>query len=201
MQVYQCFGGGILGKASAAADTVYYAVVPGDPRGFTRIGGFQYNCGNTANNFTFLRPIGRTTVAVAATSGSTLTLTADPSPSGNTIAAGDQVVIKYADGTYRRSQVSAWNGTTKVVTLTANIAANIDALAKFWMFGVAADTDPTTGLAFPVYTPTVNTVANVEFYGGGVVGGQAGDPLLIYNPNATAATTLNHAGYGYTIQA
>ena len=199
------FGGGVLGKANATAATVYYAVIPGRAKSYARITDFQYTCGNTANDFTFMRPIGRANVSVAyaANTGASLTLDADPSPSGNTIAAGDQCVIQAADGTYPRAQVNTagWNGTTKVVTFTANVTPAVSIGAKVFMFGISSDTDPVTGLAFPVYTPAVNTTGtNVAFGGVGFVGAAPGDPLMIYNPNATAATNLNYTTYAYTVE-
>ena len=197
-----CGGGGMVGLTNAAAGTVWYAVVPGLANAYARLEGFQYNCGNTANNFTFMRPIARAQATVAGlTNVATITVDADPSPSGNTIAAGDQVVVgPCSDGSYRRGQVntSGWNSTTKVITLTANNAAAFAVGTKVYNFGVPGDTDPITGAAFPVFTPTANTVGNCVFYGGGFVSAAKGDPLLIYNPNATNATTLNHAGYAHS---
>jgi len=101
------FGGGLVGKTNAAAGTVYYAVIPGNPNGFARVTDFQYTCGATANDFTFLRPIGRANAAAASLNNvATITLDADPHPSGNNIAAGDQVVFLATDGVYYRGQVN-----------------------------------------------------------------------------------------------
>jgi len=196
------FGGGLLGKTNATADTVYYGVIPGNTQGYARIGGFQYTCGNTANSFTLMRPIGWANIAAAAgTNVAVVTLDADPSPSGNTIAAGDQVVLgPCTDGTYRRAQVntSGWNGTTLALTFTANLTAAVNTSTDLFNFGVAADTDPNTGSAHPIFTPTVNTTADVQLFGGGFKSYRKGDPLLVYNPNATAATNLNHLAYAYS---
>ncbi len=200
------FGGGVIGLTNATAGTVWYAVIPANPRAVTAVVGFSYTNGNTANSIYGMRPIGRANVVNAqTTSDSSVVLDADPSPSGNTIAAGDQCVIKYSDGTYRRTQVNTagWNGTTKVLTFTAVLPAAVSAGAKFFMFGVFTDTDPLTGSAFPLF-PTVASVSDAPSYrsftAAGLRGAQAGDPLLIYCPNATAATLLNWTEYIFTIE-
>lgn len=211
MSLTQSICGNTLGLQSATAGTAYYAVIPPyappnaagvptwTPSYVTRICQLQYTCGNTANGFYVMRPIGRTTVAAAATTSvAAVTLAADPSPSGNTIAAGDQVVMQYADGTFRRTQVntSGWDSTNLILTFTGNLPANVAAGAQMWMFGVNTDTDPTTGSAFPVIPTTVNTNNTAVVFGPSGMGGvQKGDPLLVYNPNATAATNLNFLEY------
>jgi len=198
------FGGGVLGKTNAAADTVWYGVIPGRANAYARLLSWQYTAGNTANLFTMLRPIGRTTVAAAAiTNVAVITVAADPSPSGNTIAAGDQVVLgPCTDGTYRRAQVntSGWNSSALTLTFTANLAANVNTATKVFNFGIPSDTDPISGAAFPTFLPTANTTATVDLGGVGFVGAQKGDPLLIYSPNATNATNLNNAAYAHTIE-
>ncbi len=201
MSFANSIGGGVVGLTNAAANTVFYAVIPGRTGAYTRICGFNWTAGNTANSFVGLRPIGRTTITTAAiTNVAVVTLTADPSPTGNTIAAGDQVVIAHSDGTYRRAQVNTagWCSTDKTLTFTANLAANVAAGAKIWMFGVPADTDPITGSAFPVFPTVANTTYQNNFVAAGFVGAQTGDPLMLYNANATNATLLNNCEYAFT---
>lgn len=198
------FGGNVVGKANAAADTVYYAVVPGKPNAYTRVSGFALTSGNTANAGYFMRPLGRANVATAFTadSGAAITLDADPSPTGNTIAAGDQVVLAGDDGTYVRAQVntSGWNSSTKVLTFTANVAVDLSVGAKVWNFGVSGDTDPVLGTVHPFFASTVNTQRVYTFGPSGIRGHQKGDPLLFYCPNATNATVLDYAEYACTIE-
>lgn len=197
------FSGNVLGRSNAAAGTAYYGVVPGRPNIFTGVASFTVTSGNTANDVFFLRPLGRANVTVAATtSDSSLTLDADPSPSGNTIAAGDQVVIAHSDGTYRRAQVntSGWNSTTKVVTFTGTLAANVAAGAKVWNFGVHTDTDPVLGTVHPIFPSTANATRTYSWSASGIRGHQAGDPLLFYCPNATNATTVDAVEYARTIE-
>ncbi len=198
------YGGNVLGKANAAADTVWYAVVPGRRNRFTAVSLINYTAGNTANAFYVMRPLGRANVVSAAAANvAVLTLDADPSPTGNTIAAGDQCVVESADGTYRRAQVNTagWCSTTKVVTFTTNNAAAVSAGAKFFNMGIFTDTDPVDGLAHPLLPTAANTTASHgPFAVSGIRGRNAGDPLLIYNPNATNATNMNYAEYANTVE-
>jgi len=197
------FAGNVLGRANAAADTAFYAVVPGRRSKWTGVAQFSVTSGNTANLVYWMRPLGRANVAAAAnTSVATLTLDADPSPSGNTIAAGDQVIVEHSDGTYRRNQVntSGWNGTTKVVTFTANLAANVALGAKVFNMGIYSDTDPVFGVANPSFPTTANATVTYTFAASGIRGTAKGDPVMFYCPNATNATVLNYAEYANTVE-
>ena len=196
---FNAFGGNVLGLTNATADTVVYAVVPGRPGFYTRVAMFQHVSGNTANSSYLLRPIGRANLAsAAATSQAVVIVDAHPYPTGNTIASGDQVVVREDAGTYTRYQVSSYNGTTKAITFTANVATALSAGNKLWNFGVFTDTDPAVATAHPLFPTTANTTTTVTFGPGGVSGHQKGDPILFYNPNATNATKLNHLEYAYT---
>lgn len=192
------YAGGMIGLTNAAAATAYYAVVPGRRSKFTAVAQFKVTSGNTANAVYWLRPIGRSNTAAAAnTSVQEITLASDPSATGNTIAAGDQVVIEHSDGTYRRAQVNTagWNGTTKVLTFTANLAANVSAGAKVFNMGIYTDTDPATGTAHPRMPTTANASVTYTFSASGIRGANKGDPVLFYCPNATNATDLEYIEY------
>lgn len=211
MSIYSAgYAGNVVGRANAAADTVYYAVVPGFGAvgtstlnwRYTRLSQLSWTSGNTANAFTVMRPLASAKVTVAAiTNVAALTLDADPSPSGNTIAASDSVVVQHTDGTYRRYNVNTagWCSTTNTVTFNTNLAANVAVNAKVWNFGVFTDTDPVYGTAHPTFPTVANTTNTYVFSGGGVCGSAVGDPLLIYNPNATNATVMNFAEFVRTV--
>lgn len=204
MGLANSFGGGIIGKANAAAGTVYYAVIPGQANGYARVASLGYTSGATANSFFGMRPIGRSNITQAqTTSDSTLTLVSDPSAPGNTIAAGDQVVYgPCVDGTFRRAQVntSGWNGTSKVLTFTAALAANVNTTCKVYNFGINTDTNPTDSLAHPELPVVASSTNVISLPNAGFAGYAKGDPLLIYNPNATAATNLNYGEFCYTVE-
>lgn len=197
------FGGNVLGSKTEAANTVIYAVVPGVRRKYTAVCSFQINNGNTANAGYWLRPLGRASTSAAAnTSVAALALDADPSPDGNTIAAGDQVVVEHADGTYRRYQVntSGWASNTNTVTFTGNLAANTSAGAKVFNMGVFTDTDPVLGTVHPKFPAGANTNTTYTFTAAGIRGHQKGDPLLFYSPNADNASTLQYAEYALALE-
>lgn len=221
MSVMQSIGNSLKGKTNAAANTVVYAIIPGgstwragalwngDGRSqcFTGLIMFQATSLSTANSVYLMRAIGRTTTTTtaAADTVAALTLAADPSPSGNTIAAGDQVIYEDTSGVFRQNQVntSGWNATTKVVTFTANVAGAVTNGTRVWMMGIFTDTDPDTGVAFPLFATTANTTTNYPAVFSGAflgIGSRVGEPLLMYNPNSTDATALNFIQYGYAIQ-
>lgn len=200
---FQGTAGGVLGLTNAAAGTVYYGVIPGRVGTITRVLQFQVQSATTANSVYWMRPIGRANTSQAqTTSDSSVVLDADPSPTGNTIAAGDQCILAFADGTYQRMQVntSGWNSTTKTLTFTATLPAAVSKGAKFWMFGVYNDTDPATNAVFPQFITTANTTTTYQMLAGGIRGVQTQDPLLIYCPNATNATNTNFVEYTHTAE-
>lgn len=141
--------------------------------------------------------------------------TVGPCASDNALAASDYVAIQLLDGTYHLSTVSS--GTFAAVVLTTgtpNFTGGTVAAGSpcFW-FGVNSDTVPATKTVHMIRTPIVSTQqvnllagwgGNASAVGGG--GGAStgygipslmpGEPLLIYNPNASATTTVDFIG-GY----
>jgi hypothetical protein len=203
---FGAIGGSVIGSQTAAAGTAFYGLVPGNPDGRTRVTSFSYTASNTAHTVTALRPIGRTTLAAACVvNTNTVTLAADPGPSGNGIAANDQIVIHYRAntndrvGTYGRHTVSAWNATTKVATISPNTTAASISGTKVFDFGIFSDTDPVTGAAHPGFPTNGNTVPlTYTFPGAGIAAHQYHDPILLHSGNATGAGTLTYAEYAHT---
>lgn len=199
---YNASEGGIVGKKTAAANTAFYAVIPASVGKYTRVAMLQSVQGNTANDLNLMRPLGRSTSSAAyGTNVAAIVLTSDPSPTGNTIAAGDQVVIRHStDGTYRQYQVntSGWASNTNTVTFTANLAAAVVAGDKVYNFGIYTDTDTTTGSAHPVLATTANATTTYTFTASGFRGANVGDPLLVHCINATNASVLNYVEYAAT---
>lgn len=186
----------MLGKTTAGAGTPWFAVVPGSPFLVTRLLALQVNNGATNNGVYLMRPLASATVNTAQNAAdTTVVLDRDPSPSGNTIASGDQVVLLFADGTYRRVVVSSWSASTLTLTVGA-LPAAISAGTTLWNFGVYTDTEPGTGAAFPLLNTPTSVVTTYTFEAG--FAGAAAEPLLLYSPNATNATDLNYAEYART---
>ena len=204
---FNAFGGGMVGKQTAAAGTAFVATLPpyrnsaGAYTAFTRLAQLSVTQGNTANSVYLMRPIGRTTTSAASnTNTNTVTLTADPGPSGNGIAANDYVCVQQSDGTILTTTANAWNATTKVLTLNLNTTASVASGARVWDFGVNTDTDPVTGAAHVLIPTTANATTTFTAGPAGFAGAQAGDPILVYNPNATNASVLNFAEYAFTLE-
>lgn len=215
MSIQFSIGSTLIGKQNATAGTVVYTIIPGgssyasDGRKscFTGLVAYQATSLSTANSIYIMRAIGRTTTTTtaAANTVAALTLAADPSPSGNTIAAGDQVVLEGTDGVMYRNQVNTagWCSTTKVVTFTANVVPAVTNGSKVYMMGVFTDTDPTSGVAFPLFATTANTTTTFPNVSNGAflqTSTKIGEPLLVYNPNATDATSINYLQYAYSQQ-
>jgi hypothetical protein len=131
-----------------------------------------------ASRVTVLRAIGETTAASAAGAGvPTFSLAGDPSPPGNTMAAGDLVAIRETDGVTRLYTVSSFVGLA--VTLTTNLVAGVSSGSWVYNFGVLTDIDPYTGEPHEVYDLEANVVtdwvSNV-----GIIGSHLPDqPLLV----------------------
>ncbi len=110
------------------------------------------------------------------------------------------MALLHTDGTYGQYVAGAWNGTTKVLTVTATgFTVNVDSGATVWDFGISSDTDPNTGVAFAILPgPAVNTTGDAL---SAVLSGARTfnkyEPVVIYNPNATAQTTVNYVEYAY----
>lgn len=190
----------MIGLVSVGAGTAWYAVVPGTVNLITRITGLQVDNGATNNGLYLMRPLGQAVVQQAqAAADTSVVLDRDPSPTGNTISSGDQVVLLFSDGTYRKVQVSSWTAATLTLGVGA-LPAAIDAGTTLWNFGIYTDTEPDTSLAFPKLDTPTSTVKDYPFTSaGGFAGWEAGQPLMIYCPNATNATKLNYAEYAATV--
>lgn len=192
----QAVGGDLIGRTLATAGTAWYAVVPGSPGLVTRLISAQIDNGATDNGLYLMRPLASSIVQQAqAAADTTIILTSDPSPSGNTIASGDQVVLLFADGTYRRVTVSSWSASTLTLTV-GSLPAAISAGTTLWNLGIFSDTEPVTSLPFPLLDTPVSVVKDYPLSVG--FAGTAGQPLMLYCPNATNQTKLNNAEYART---
>lgn len=194
------FGGNGFGSVTAAAGTAITRMIPPRRNAFTRLMKTAYTAAATAHNLVAMRSLGRAkTVGTAAASQAVITLDVNPSPAGNTIAASDLVIIRKDDGNLLLGTVSSWNGTTKALTLAANLAVALSAGADVWMMGVAADTDPRTGEVHPTFTCAASATTTLEETTIGVLGTiDKDEPILLFSANGTNAGTLLHTVYSHT---
>lgn len=202
------FGGNGDGGKTQTAGTVIQYLIPPDPRGYTRVTKLTYTDTGTAHTLTFLRPIGKTTVAsAAATSQAVVNFTANPGTTAgyggisNAIAANDFVAIKTAsDGITRLYKVSSVS--TLAITMTSNVVVAMAAGDQIWFFGITTDSDGRTGAAHPALLGGAGSAA-VTFSDteGGVVATVAkNEPILVNSNNATNAGTINQLSWTYTAQ-
>lgn len=212
-------------RNTQAAGTVITAPVKAARNRRTKLAFLQITSGGTAHTWYVMREKGRTTLYSAAAGGATsLVLTRDPgyystnaefqdrritpSVADNPVATTDYLILELADGTVQVVKPSAvsTDATTGRVTLTVSAIGNAGALAgaKVWFMGAPGDTDPHTNLIDPTIIPTVSVTSTYPAAagaGGGMIAQSyhVDSPLLLYNANATAASTLDYgtATYGH----
>jgi hypothetical protein len=203
---FNAYGGNGDGGKTQTAGTVIQYLVPPDRRGKTRITTVVYTDTGTSHTLTFLRPLGKTTVAAAAAASQTdFVLTANPGTTAayggisNGIAANDFVAIRTAsDGITRLYKVSSVS--TLTVTLTGNLTVALAAGDDVWFFGAAGDTDGRSGSAHPALKggAASGDVTFTDREGGVVATFSADEPILFNSNNATNAGTLKQISWAYS---
>jgi hypothetical protein len=192
-------GGNGFGKLTQTAGTVISRLLPPRSGAYTRLMKLVYTAAGTAHVLTVMRAIGTRVKLSAGASASqaVISLTANPGPSTNLLAANDYLCLKHDDGVYRLHKVSSI--ATLDVTLTANLPAVASINSPVWMFGVAADTDPTIGEAHNslrgVASVTSTYVDDSPNGAGLFASHNTFEPLLVQSDNATAAGTLEQCNY------
>ncbi len=150
--------------------------------------------------------------------GTTNAASAAPPLTDNALATNDYICFQLSDGTWHVSMIASGTfggGNIVMTTGTPNFAAATAPIGTpvFW-FGLSTDTSPQTRVAHLFCTPIVSTQkmnvlagwgGNASAVGGG--GGCStgygyptlfpGEPMLVYNPNATATTTVDFIGGFY----
>ncbi len=194
------------GTSTATAGTAFSQLITPYQNRRTRVTSIDYRCGSTVNVLSIMRPLGETTVVSAvAEAGTTAVLTADPGVTGNLIASNDWFCVELADGRY---QYGTFTLSTLTVTITAVAAGTggILAGAKFWWFGLPADTGhlqitpaaSTTNRYFDPVSGLLTTGLRSNDYDSGVYDNRSGfgDPMIIHSPNATAQCWIERvSGY------
>ncbi len=167
--------------------------------------------GSTAHTWAFLRPKNWTYLTEAATANDTTLVMYDnpgtystnlkyPVASGeitaqvsdNTPASGDYVALQLDDGTWHFSLVSSLSSLTlTIATATPNITGGGAAVGRIlFFFGAAGDKDPCTGRIDPVILPAASTTTQFSVPDGFITSFRPGEPMILYNANATAASTV-----------
>jgi hypothetical protein len=216
------FGTWVVGKATATGGTAFAQLVPpaselaefpagGMSKSHTVITDLVYSYPITVTHaLSLLRPLNwRTFSADAAGGQAVVNLTANPGsfstaykyPTRNNVApraandllvANDYVVYQCPDGTYVMDTVASIS--TLAVTLTNNLpTGGVKSGDMFWMFGVAGDIDPATGMAHPAFSVArAPAAAGIAFWHSAALftALHPGDPLIFYSDNATTAGFL-----------
>lgn len=192
------------GKLTQNSGTKIDQLVPPKRNKKTKVTRMQVTVGATAHTLTALRPLATTTLSAAAlASQAVIALTADPgdytgkSTGDNLIAANDYVVVEKPDGTFHLGVVSSVS--TLDITLTANVpTGGFSSGAKVWFFGVAADTDPNTAEAHPVFTLPASGVTTLEAAEGSLVETlHSYEPIILQINNATNASVFENCSGVY----
>jgi hypothetical protein len=173
----------------------------------------------TAQTMYCMRPLGFTrTSAAAAAAATTIVLDADPGLYGatftsngktyspavadNGIATNDYIAYQYPDGTWEYNKATGVTGLT--VTITALNANNgLPKGSGVYWFGIQTDTNPYDNQAHPKFNLFASigsgllTIGNEASNEPFVAGYGPNNPLLLYNANATAASTLERGTVSY----
>ena len=182
--------------------------------GITHVGLAALTSSTTAHTWGILRPKNYTTIAEAVIKNDTTIVMADnpglyattykyPLPTGvagvpglvadNTPASGDYVCFQLDNGAWHFSSVSSLSTLTlTIATGTPNVDGSTAAIGNIlFFFAAIADKDPATGVIDPVWLPPVSATTQLGNGAESICSGlRPGDPLVIYNANATAASTL-----------
>lgn len=187
------------GKITANAGTRIVQLIEPCVDAWTMLGLLEYTAGATGHVLTVMKPLGVTTLtAAAAASQAVVNIAADPGDytgkqvDDNGIAASDRVVVELSDGTYFLTTVSSV--ATLAITLAASLPYAAAVNAKFWFFGVEANTNPFDARAHE----TFNLDASGATIFGSDVPNDTGwfcsnnifEPLILSIDNATNAGVL-----------
>jgi hypothetical protein len=199
--VYHSEHGNGFGKKTATAGTKIRRLVPAIKSYYTRVMKALVTAAGTAHTLTGLRMIGRTQATTAAAAAATsVTVAADPGPSGNALAANDLLALRELDGVQRLYVVSSVPSSYPgAVVLTAGLTAGMNPGASVWNFGVEADTDPRTGEAHQSWAIASGAQTSLTDTEGGLIASIGPDePILLSDDNATAAGTIDQVCFSYT---
>ena len=184
-------------SVTAAANTAFNVLVPAIPNMIPRITNIIYTSSSTAHTLTVMRTSASTTAAARAASGQKVVEFTDigamntvDDDSDEIVAANDFIVFQDEFGRQHVDFVASVSGNN--VTMTVNLPGNVDAGAPIWILGELARASVLT------FTPPVSATTGLGMMCQGGIPGQAntqsrtgaGDPIVVYSNNATAAGIL-----------
>lgn len=148
--------------------------IPGRTGERIAIRAFGFMAGGTIDNLYFMQSLGKTTlVAVVASGGSILNLTAEPGPGTNSLAVADNICVVQDNGTYHFSKVGAKTGLS-VITLCTVVTGACAIGQKLYDLGVYDDAGHIQ------YALTTASILHKEALDGGIFyGAEKGSPMRI----------------------
>lgn len=203
--MFKALGSHCESKLTATAGTPITALFPPRRGAFTRLIKMLYLAGATAHTLTVLKCLGKTTLsAAAASSATTVVLTADPGTGtpASGIATNDWIAVQLDDGTFFLAKA------TGVSTLTITVAALPAGAAagnNVYFFGAPADhassqTNPkVNNVVGSAFTCTASVLKDFSDVAAGLhMSLNQNEPIMVYSDNATAAGELQQATAVYT---
>lgn len=191
------FASGGFGKLTQTAGTAIVQHVPGKNGAYANLIKMANTAGATAHTLTVMRDASSTTLsASAAASQAVVNVTAALTDGGgNAIASGDYVALQQDNSTWHVTTFSS--AATLAYTLGANLTYAAASGNKIFCYGVIGDSyhdnaDYASGAGAQTVIPSGDVTGSIA------CGKTAGAPLLIYNANATNASTLDYVMWAYS---
>ncbi len=194
-------------------------------QGIIHVTSIWLNQATTNNLLTFMRPLNWTTfTAVAAAGQAVVTIAADPGlysanrwrgggtlPNGQTapatadtaVASGDYCMYQDAAGDWVLDTAAGTVSAAGALTMTTNVPVGGTLVGGlfFWFGPPGSNTDPATNLACPQMGTgfqTLGALIALTDPNGLACTLFPGDPLVVYNPNATTVSVIENVAGFYT---
>ena len=161
--------------------------IPGRTGKRIAIRAFEFLAGGTAEVVYFMQSLGKTTLAAdVATTLSSLNLTGEPGPSGNSLATGDYVCVILDDGTYDFAKVGAITGLS-IISLCGVITGSCALGQTVYDLGAYSDTGHIR------YKMATTSGGNGEEMDGGIFyGTEKGSPMIVHELCKATGSEAQH---------
>lgn len=197
MSANYCFGGDGKGKLTQTAGTAIVVCCEAKSGAYTNVLKLANTVGGTAHTIALMRDASGTTLSSsAAASQAVANVTAALTDGGgNAIASGDYVAVQKDDTTWHVATFTS--AATLAYTLGTNFASAASAGNKVFCYGVVGDSFH-TNYQYAAAASAQLVLPSGDVTGCLVRGRSLGAPVLCYNANATAASTLDYIMWGYS---
>ncbi len=153
---------------------------------------FGASAGTAADAIFFMTAVKGVVNGAVASGLSTMVLTAAlTDPSGNAVAADDQVAFEKSDGTFQFTNVATWTASTLTVVLSAALTGAVSDGAGFYNFGITTDD------GHAKYVLGAAAQATEKLSVGLVFGKGRGYPMKIQLTNTTDNNSIDYVSIGF----